>query len=39
MDSVENYVRKWAKQEEVELDKLSDWVTSIRSFIRKKHIV
>jgi len=36
MDSVEDYARKWAKQEEVELDTLSDWVTSIRSLIRKR---
>jgi len=35
MDSGENYHRKWAKQEEVELDTLSDWMTSIRSLIRK----
>jgi len=35
MDSVEDYARKWAKQEEVELDTLSDWMTSIRSLIRK----
>jgi len=36
MDSVEDYARKWAKQEEVGLDTLSDWVTSIRSLIRKR---
>jgi len=36
MDPVEDYVRKWAKQEEVELDTLSDWMTSIRSLIRKR---
>jgi len=36
MDSIEDYARKWGKQEEVELDILSDWVTSIRSLIRKK---
>jgi len=36
MDSIEDYARKWAKQEEVELDTLSDWVTYIRSFIRKR---
>jgi len=35
MDSVEDYARQRAKQEEVELDTLSDWVTSIRSLIRK----
>jgi len=35
MDSIEDYARKWAKQEEVELDTLSDWVTSIRPLIRK----
>ena len=26
MDYVEEYARKWAKQEEVELDTLSEWV-------------
>jgi len=36
MDSVEDYARKWAKKEGVELDTLSDWVTSIRSLIRKR---
>jgi len=36
MDSVEDYARKWAKQEDVERDTLSDWVTSIRSLIRKR---
>jgi len=36
MDSVEDYARKWAKQEEVELDTLSGWVISIRSLIRKR---
>jgi len=36
MDSVEDYARKWEKQEEVELDKLSNWVSSIRSLIRKR---
>jgi len=36
MDSVEDYATKWVKQEEVELDTLSDWMTSIRSLIRKR---
>jgi len=36
IDSGEDYARKWAKQEEMELDILSDWVTSIRSLIRKR---
>jgi len=36
MDSVEDYSRKRAKQEEAELDTLSDWVISIRSLIRKR---
>jgi len=36
MNSVEDYARKWAKQEEVEHDTHSDWVTSIRSLIRKR---
>jgi len=36
MDSVEDYARKWAKQEGVELNTFSDWVTSVRSLIRKR---
>jgi len=36
MDSVEDYARKWAEQEEVELDTLSDWMISVRSLIRKR---
>jgi len=36
MDSVEDYAKKWAKQEEVEHDTLSDWVTFIKSLIRKR---
>ena len=30
MESVEDYARSWAKQEEVELDTLSEWVKSIK---------
>jgi len=36
MGSVEDYARNWAKQEEVELDTLSNCVTSVRSLIRKR---
>jgi len=36
MDFVEDNARKWAKQEDVKLDTLSDWVTSIRSLIRER---
>jgi len=36
MNSFEDYAREWAKQEEVELDTLSDWMTFIRSLIRKR---
>jgi len=36
MDSAENYARKYAKQKEVELDTLSDWMISVRSLIRKR---
>jgi len=35
-DSVGDYARKWAKQEEVELDTISDWVTYVRSLLRKR---
>jgi len=36
MDSVEDYARNWAKQEAVQIDTLSDWVTSTRSLSRKR---
>ncbi|XP_070575253.1 cytochrome P450 1A1-like isoform X3 [Ptychodera flava] len=34
MDSVEEYARKWAKREDVELDTLSEWVKSMRKIVR-----
>ena len=33
MDSVEDYARRWAKEEEVELDSLSEWIKSIRHLL------
>jgi len=36
LENWNSYGSHWEKQEEVELDTLSDWVTSIRSLVRKK---
>ena len=36
MDSVEKYAREWAKQEEVELDALSEWVKSVRRDLKRR---
>ena len=36
MDSVEEYARKWAKQEEVELDTLSEWVKSVKHHLKRR---
>ena len=36
MDSVEDYARSWAKQEEVELDTLSEWVKSIKHQLKRR---
>ena len=36
MDSVEDYARKWAKQEDVDVDTLSEWVKSVRNTIKKR---
>ena len=36
MDSVEEYARKWAKQEEVELDALSEWVKSVKHHLKRR---
>ena len=36
MDAVEEYARAWAKREKVELDTLSEWVKSIRSFVNRR---
>ena len=35
MESVEDYARSWAKQEEVELDTLSEWVKSIKHQLKR----
>ena len=36
MDSVEDYARSWAKQEDVELDTLSEWVKSIKHQLKRR---
>ena len=36
MDSVEEYARKLAKQEEVELDALSEWVKSVKHHLKRR---
>ena len=36
MDSVEDFARKWAKREEVDINTLSEWVKAVRSFIRSR---
>lgn len=36
MGSVEDYVRRWAKEEEVEVDTLSEWDKSIASFVNRR---
>ena len=35
LDSVEDYARRWAKNEEVEVDTLSEWVKSIMSLVNR----
>ena len=36
LDSVEDYARRWAKEEEVELDSLSEWIKSIRHLLKRR---
>ena len=36
MDSVEDYARRWAKEEEVELDSLPEWIKSIRHLLKRR---
>ena len=36
MDSVEEYARRWAKNEDVEVDTLSEWVKSIMSLLHRR---
>ena len=33
MDSCEEYARRWAKKEDVQLDTLSEWIKSIRGLL------
>ena len=36
MDSVEDYARRWSKDEEAELDSLSEWIKVIRRLLKRK---
>ena len=36
MDSVEEYERRWAKKEDVEVDTLSEWVKSVMSLVNRR---
>ena len=39
MDSVEEYARRWAKKEDVEVDTLSEWVKSVISLVNRRFSV
>ena len=36
MDSVEEYARRWAKKEDVEVDILSEWVKTVMSLVNRR---
>ena len=36
MDAVEDYARRWVKQEDIELDSLSEWIKSIRHLLKRR---
>ena len=36
LDSVEEYARRWAKKEDVEVDILSEWVKSVMSLVNRR---
>ena len=36
MDSVEEYARRWAKNEDVEVDTQSEWVKSVMSLVNRR---
>ena len=36
MDSVDDYARRWAKQKEIELDSLSEWIKSFRHLLKRR---
>ena len=36
MDACETYARQWAKKEDVELDTLSEWITSIGDVVKRR---
>ena len=39
LDSVEKYARRWAKNEDVEVDTLSEWVKSVMSLVNRRDSV
>ena len=38
MDAIEDYARTWAKQEDVEIDTLSEWLKSIRTLVKRDYM-
>ena len=36
MDACEEYARRWAKKEDVEVDALSEWVKSIADVLKRR---
>ena len=36
LDSVEEYARRWAKKEDMEVDTLSEWVKSVMSLVNRR---
>ena len=36
MDCVEDYARRWSKDEEAGLDSLSEWIKAIRRLLKRK---
>ena len=36
LDSIEEYARRWAKKEDVEVDTLSEWVKSVMSLVNRR---
>ena len=36
LDSIEEYARRWAKTEDVEVDTLSEWVKSVMSLVNRR---
>ena len=36
MDACEDYARRWAKKEDVDIDTLSEWIKSIRDVLKRR---